>query len=239
MACGARSVWRTALWRVEAARLFPFGRIWGTWEQHTKRGGSGEWGDVWATSTFRMSWASGLGVGFPEAVHGRKQEETGHRRKGVIWTQGDRCENLAGGIRGWAVSLSFRPRKTPHLRRGRGFLATRRGPRRGIPFTPLNRLFSSWFTPDIRGRFSWRNIRRDGVRRISCLEYRLQAGRTDSTPFLWNPKDRFDPHKCGTPNGGASGVAQQDAADLVLAAEVEAVADQGRMRPDLAVVEYP
>ncbi len=54
-----------------------------------KRGGSGEWGNVWAASAFRMSWASGLCVGFPETVHGRKHEETGHRRKGIVGTEGD------------------------------------------------------------------------------------------------------------------------------------------------------
>jgi hypothetical protein len=91
-------------------------RIWG---QYTGRGGSGEWGDVWAAPAFRMSRASGLCAGFPEAVHGREQEETGHRRKGIVGTEGDGFENLAGGIRWWAVSSSFHP--LPGIVRGEGY----------------------------------------------------------------------------------------------------------------------
>jgi hypothetical protein len=43
-----------------------------------------------------------LGVG-QEAVHGRKEEQTGHRRKGTVWMQGHDLESLAGGVRLWAV----------------------------------------------------------------------------------------------------------------------------------------
>jgi hypothetical protein len=46
-------------------------------------------------------------------------EETDHRRTGIVGTQGDGFENLAGGIRWWAVWSSFRP--LPGRVRGEGY----------------------------------------------------------------------------------------------------------------------
>ena len=56
-----------------------------------RRGGSREWGGAWAASAFRASRAVAVGGG-KEAVHGRKEEETGHRRKGTVWVEGDDFE---------------------------------------------------------------------------------------------------------------------------------------------------
>jgi hypothetical protein len=59
--------------------------------RRVRRGGSGERGCVPSPSGAVLPRSACLGVG-GEAVHGRKEEETGHRRKGTVWVEGDDFE---------------------------------------------------------------------------------------------------------------------------------------------------
>jgi hypothetical protein len=58
--------------------------------------------------------------------------------------EGDEFEQLAGGVRGWAVLRSFRPRKTSRVVPDGGNSARRHRERARGTTLPLNRLFSSW-----------------------------------------------------------------------------------------------
>jgi hypothetical protein len=74
-----------------------------------KRGGSAEWGDGRSAFAPGMWRWSSVSAG-QEAVHGRNDEEAGHRRMGTCWMKGGPLKNSAEGVRLWAVLLFFRPR---------------------------------------------------------------------------------------------------------------------------------
>ena len=69
------------------------------------RGGSGEWGGVWAASAFAASRAVSV-CGGKEAVHGRKEEETGHGRRGTV---------RIGTLEYWNIGITGRACASPPI----------------------------------------------------------------------------------------------------------------------------